>query len=399
MKRIGIICIGVATIIMSGKCRLHNDFFDERDGNYIKMSNGDVHEEIKYKGKIRINEDETGIDHISPNGYLQFIQNDDELLIETNSHGELTYNFNDSGPKTTLDDEGKKILAKLVSEMIACGFDAEARADRIYKKGGNKALLNEIDHLYSDNVKSMYLERVLTTDSISDDESVEISKKISKDLGSDYEKEKLLNKFTASLLKSPGAAKEYLNAIQTLGSDYSKENLLSRLIDNQTVSSFDFNQFMESIDHLGSDQAKENLVRHLIERKLVVGDNYDQLFNTINHLGSDNAKSNLLRLMMDMKTAGTQFNNIIQSISALGSENEKSQLYRQLIETDNFSDDQWIAIINEATRFGSDNEKANLFVEIGKKMPANQNIKSAYMSAAKSIGSDADYGRVMKAMQ
>ncbi len=399
MKTVAPLCVALFIMMTAGRCRLHSDFFDGRDGNDIRMSDGDVHEEIKYDGQIRINDNETSIDHISPNGYILFIRNDEKLLIESNDHGELTYDLNDRGRTSSLNDEGKKVLATLVREMIACGFDAEARAERIYKKGGNAALLDEVDRVRGDNVKTIFIKRILDTDSVSENESTRILRTISKGIGSDYEKEKLLSQFDDRILKFPQAAAEYLNAIESLGSDYSKENLMTGLISKQSVSLFRFNQFMDVINHLGSDHAKENLVRQLIEKNLANDDAYDELFNTINHLGSDNSKAGLLHLLIDKKIAATQFDRTNQSISSLGSENDKSQLYKRLIESNDLSDEQWLVMLNAASNFGSDNAKADLFVEIGKKMPDNPAMRSAYMNAAKSIGSDGEYGRVMKAMR
>jgi hypothetical protein len=401
MKKIALISIALAMIIMSGRCRYRGDNFfgGGRDGNYIKMTNGSVHEEIKYDGEIKISEDETSIDHISPNGYLLFIKNDEKLLIESNYHGEIVYELNDGEKKSQLNENEKKVLAELIKEMMAAGFDAGARVERIYKRGGNRALLNETDHLMSDNIKAIYFERVLSGDSISENELAETAKKISSQLGSDYEKEQLLNKFTSSYLKSPEAAKSYLEAIETLGSDNAEENLLTQLINKQIIPELSFDQFMKLVDHLGSDNAKENIVRSLISKDAIPADGFNQVFDVVNHLGSDNAKSNLLQDMIDKKTiTQLHFDKALQLISTMGSDNEKANLYRKFIDA-NLSEEQWIALINATTQVGNDNEKSDLLIQILTKMPANENTRAAYMKAAKTIGSDSEFGRVMKEMK
>jgi len=400
MKKIGFAFLALTFTMMSGRCRFHSSAFGGRDGNYIVMRNGDVHEEIKYDGQIKINEDETAIDYISPNGYLMFIRNDEKLIIESNYHGQLVYEFNDEGKKSMLDENGRRVLAGLISEMMSFGFDAEARVERIYKRGGNAALLREIDHLKNDNTKEIYFERILSTDSISDHELTMMIKKISTQLGSDYEKEKLLNRFTDKNLRYPETAEAYLDAIESLGSDYSKENLLTQLINRHTISEINFDRFMRVVDHLGSDNAKENLIRLLVEKQAISADGYDKLFDTIAHFGSDNAKANLLQEIINKKEiASAQFESILRIVKMFGSDNDKSILYRKLAGVENLTEDQWIALIDGTVQLGSDNEKANLLIEIGEKMPGTENLKSAYLKAAKTLGSDNEFGRVMKAIK
>lgn len=400
MKKIGFAFLALAFTMMSGRCRFHGNSFGGRDGNYIRMSNGDVHEEIKYDGQIKFNEDETAIEYISPNGYLMFIRNDEKLIVESNYHGQLVYEFNDGGKKSSLDENGKRVLAELIREMMSSGFDAEARMERIYKRGGNAALLREIDKLNNDNTKELYFERILSADSISDHELTTMIKKISTQLGSDYAKEKLLGRFTDKNLQYLETAEAYLEAIESLGSDYSKENLLTQLINRHTISDGNFDRFMNVVDHLGSDNAKENLMRLLVEKQAISADGYDKLFNSIGHLGSDNAKVNLLQEIINKKAiASAQFEGILRIVKMLGSDNDKSILYRKLTGLENLSEDQWIALIDGTTQLGSDNEKANLLIEIGEKMPGSENLKSAYLKAAKSLGSDNEFGRVMKSIK
>ena len=43
-------------------------------------------------------------------------------------------------------------------------------------------------------------------------------------------------------------------------------------------------------------------------------------------------------------------------------------------------------------------DKASLLVQIAQKMPAGENIRKAYLTAAKTINSDNEYGKVMRAV-
>jgi len=437
MRKIILAAITLSFMMMSFMCRLGNSYsFDRnhRNATYIKMSNGIVNEEIKYYGKIKLSEDETGIASISPNGYLIYKNDDEKLSVESNYHGEITYEVNDSGKKTVLDENAKRLLAEVVKEMIAIGFDAEARVERIYKQGGNRAVLNEIENLKADNIKAIYFERILKSDSLSQGDLIEIAKKISSQLGSDNDKERILSRFTFAQLQYPLAVNAYLDAVENMGSDNAKENLLRQFISKDTIQQDHFLQLFGAINRLGSDNAKENLIMQILRERIIPEERFDQLLDAINHLGSDNAKENLImeiingknipenhfdQLLIAINRLGSdnakenlfsnligketieagRFNKIINGISQLGSDNAKTNLFRKLVDENNKTEDQWIALIDIAGNVNGDNEKANLLIELANKMPTSEKIKTTYMKIAKTINSDSDFGRAVKAVQ
>jgi hypothetical protein len=76
---------------------------------------------------------------------------------------------------------------------------------------------------------------------------------------------------------------------------------------------------------------------------------------------------------------------------------EKINLLKKLTEKDMISDEEWIAILNEVSQVGADFEKAGLLTQIATKMPRNDIVKAAYIKAAKTINSEMDYGKALKA--
>ena len=116
--------------------------------------------EIKWSGKVRLNNDETAVESITPGGFLKFRHNDEKFAAESNIQGEISYNLYDGREQLTLDEKGKKFLANAIHEMIELGYDAQGRMNRIYGKAGNKGLLAEVEKLKDDNLKSMYIDRL-----------------------------------------------------------------------------------------------------------------------------------------------------------------------------------------------------------------------------------------------
>ena len=135
------------------------------------------YEEIKYAGKFQFNEDETAFKSISPGGYFKFRLNDERIKAESNLKGEIEYTIYDGKNNLGLDAEGKKLVAGAIREMINWGFDANARMERIYQKGGVPALLSELDSVKTDQVKILYLNRLLAIDSLSTENISLLTKK------------------------------------------------------------------------------------------------------------------------------------------------------------------------------------------------------------------------------
>jgi hypothetical protein len=296
----------------------------------MTITSDNYREEIRWSGIIRLDSDETSIASISPGGYLKYRLNDKKMVAESNLQGEINYELYDNGEKLALDSNGWKFIAKAVSELIAAGFDAKERMERIYQKGGTMALLNEVGKQKTDPLNRMYIERAFAHDSLPD---------------------------------------EYWPlALQKIGT-------------------------------LGADNDKVYFLRKVTLNKLEDPKIMDAFFEIVAKLGADNDKVNIMMQMMDQGPVGGEIFDKIESLgSQLGADHDKGGMYKKLIAENDLTEEQWINIIKDASGLGADNDKADLLVEIAKKMPADENIKAACREAAKKIGSDSDYGRVMRAL-
>jgi hypothetical protein len=295
----------------------------------IKSDN--FYEEINYAGKFELADDEGSFKSISPGGYFKYRRNEEKVRAESNLQGSIEYTLFDGKDKLPMNEKGKTFLRESIHEMIVWGFDAQGHMQRVFQKGGVRALLSETDSMRSDPVKILYLRRLLAFDSLSSEERIKLISK-TKLLGSDYDKRDFLNQFSAEQLKDPGIDSVYLNAVAGIGSDIDKIRIYEKLIDSSLMQ-------------------------------------------------------------------GPMFDSLIQKIGGIGADIDKSNLYRKIIEKNNISEVQWISLIHGATMLGSDIDKANLLTNIGEKMPKTDELKAAYLKAAKSISNDSDYGKAVRIIQ
>ncbi|HEV7620756.1 MAG TPA: hypothetical protein VGO09_03435 [Flavisolibacter sp.] len=331
----------------------------------MTISNGDHFEELKFAGKIVLNNDETTIVSMSPGGYLKYKNDNDKFSAESNLQGKITYQVNDRQPQTTLNEESRKLVAAIIKEMLAAGYDAEGRMERLYKNGGKKALLNEVGNMKSDPLKALYIHRLLSIDSLSKTDRVEIIKKIS-----------------------------------LLSSDNDKFNFLNKINQDQLKDSIIMREYFDAVDHVGAEFFKENIFKHLIIRSSNSPEILDNILNITGHLSSDFPKENILKQILDNQAiTASQFDKILDLSKNISSDFEREGIYTKIIDQNNLTEEQWIRLINDTGKIASDFEKSNLMVHLAKKAPHTDNIKTSYFTVARSIRGDAEYGKAIKAIE
>lgn len=111
--------LGIITMVTA--CR-----FGKRHTTIIENNNGSV-VRIEYVGQAYFNTEETAIKSISPNGYVKYSRNGKELVAESDGQGRITYELNDDGKRSMLDDDDKAFLAQAVKDMIKRGHSADGR--------------------------------------------------------------------------------------------------------------------------------------------------------------------------------------------------------------------------------------------------------------------------------
>jgi ferritin len=401
------------------------------DGNITITGNGFI-EQMKWSGQVRFNEEETAIRSITPGGYIKYRRNEDKLYAESNLQGEVKYELYQGRTLLKMDEQGRKFISEVVKEMIDFGLDAPQRMDRIYRQDGIPGLIRELGKMKFDYTKELYLNRIFSSDSLTQEEWLNLANRIDS-LGSDMLKAKFLKNFRPAQLHDSLVNRAYysdiahmngemekenviqhlieqgpmtdgdyqrtLDLIDQFGSDMEKENLLRQLMNKRDITNDRSAAFLNLIRHVNSDMQKENLLRQLMDEGIVKEDHLDELLEDISHIGSDMEKANLLRQLIKKDSiTGSHFDKLLDLIGRMGSDMDKGNLYQKLIEEKNMSEKEWEDIIEKISLVGSDMDKSNLLVSVARKMPQSEELKAIFLKSARTIHSDPDFGRVMRAM-
>ncbi|HLA59340.1 MAG TPA: hypothetical protein VK622_11285 [Puia sp.] len=332
-----------------------------------KMINKSDHyyEEINYSGKFELSEDESKFNSISPGGYFKFRRNDIKVKAESNLRGEIEYTIYDGKNNLPLNEQTKRFVSLAIKEMIYWGYDANERMERIYRKGGAQAVLNEVDSVKTDQLKILYLNHLFNIDSLLPGYLPFIMKKIAT-IGSDQDKVNFLAKITDGHLNNSSIDSAYFDIVKGIGSDRDKAEALQNIINKDTLAKLNIDKILLLTGELGSDMDKANLLQKVIAKGLVKDSNYNRLLTIISEMGSDMDKANL---------------------------------FKELVSQNNLYEWQWIKLQDKISMLGSDNDKTNLLIQLAPRMPQTRELKENYQKTAKTVGNDNDYGRAMRALQ
>jgi len=436
--------------------------YERRNTSVIRTSNGSEEREVSSRGKIRFNENETLIESVSRNGFLKYRNNTIKLKATANEQGGVVYQLSEDGTRLNINDKyGRQVLAEVIREILELGFDARGRLERLYAKSGKQGVLDAIEKLKPDYLKAMYLDYLLTTANLSNEDILHIIKKAGT-LSADYEKSKILNTL-ATHLKDSSASQAYLDVVKSIDADFEKTKVLESII-RQPLDSIQFGEVLKIVGEMNSDFEKSNLLKKIINSSTLQADRSVRVLSVIRNvdadyekaklldnfsthlsdsltaqaylevvksmtsdfeqvkvleniirqpvntpvlneiisitgsLDADHEKANLLKKIMERtKFENGSFDRILSVIHNINGEFEKVNLIKNLAEKDLNSDEEWIGLLDEVGQVDADFEKAGLLTHLAAKMPRNDNVRAAYVKAAKTINSEMDYGKALRA--
>ena len=228
-----------------------------------------------------------------------------------------------------------------------------------------KEALNVAGSISSDYESGKVLKSVLDNDNLGVDQLAEVMEIVG-DISSDYEKSKVLLSVMDKAFDD-NIFEAVLATGKDISSDYEKAKVLKRLIDNQDLNERRLRAVLSTIDDISSDYEKKNVLKKLIDDHEIDGES--------------------LNLLLDM-------------VEDMSSSYEQSNIYKLIIEDTRLSDQNIVLLLGNIENLSSDHEKTNVLIKIAEQISGRgEKVRNAYMQAAKSIGSDHSYGKVMRAFE
>ncbi|MBS1664537.1 MAG: hypothetical protein JST68_26055 [Bacteroidetes bacterium] len=198
----------------------------------VTIDDGYTKVQLRYAGKIFLDDSQTSIKRMTPGGYFEYRSNDAQLRVESDLQGEPHYML--GGGKSIRDSSA--FVAVAIKFLAEHSRDRKERADDLYKRGGIAALLERVKSADADNIRVMYLDRVISADSATADQAMETLERIN-ELKADHDKTLLLNKVKTDWLEMPIVLFAWFGSVERLHADVDKAGCLRGFIKREGMVS------------------------------------------------------------------------------------------------------------------------------------------------------------------
>ena len=283
--------------------------------------------------------------------------------------------------------------------VIAWGMDAKNRMERVYNRGGDSALVNEMWNIKNDNVRRMYLEKLLQSDSLSAPLLSALKKSMASSSIDDDGKWQLLQKLNQPQLKDSLIIRMYMQTVENFREDNLKANAIKNIL-SKAPSPDIIDQSFHIIKTMPDDNEKWDLLNTMINKINLADGQYDSLIDVLGKYNDDGQKENiLLKLISKQKLPLGQFDNILTVVAKIRDDNQKLNLYKNLAMLKNLSEGQWSNLIGQTININNDDSKSDLLVYMSINMPKDDSTRASYKRMAKTITDNAAYGKVMRAIE
>jgi len=412
---------------------------DNNGKSKIHITNNGKDFKIEYEGDITLSDDDKDIVAISRGGFIEIERssfgNRRRIVIESDRSGNLIKKYYEGRKEKEFIPDGKKWLAEVMQEIVrTTTIGAESRVNRFYGKGGANAVLAEIGRIESDYVNSKYFELLLEKN-LNDSELVNTIKTAGKEIDSDHYLSSILKSNQKAFLSNSQTISAYLDAAKSLNSDHYMTSVLKQVINDKSINDDQMESLLElsksvNSDHyvtqiltevmdnrelnsqniskiislskdIQSDHYKTQILKKVINDKGLSSGAYDSFLGTLNDINSDHYISEVINELLDnkMNASSASLSKLLDIVqSSIQSDHYATTIYKRM-GNQNLSEDQLILVLESLKNVQSDHYMSQVLLSFANKVKgSSERVKSAYRTAAKSIGSDHYYGRAVKAI-
>ncbi|MEM9532302.1 MAG: M56 family metallopeptidase [Pseudomonadota bacterium] len=243
------------------------DITDERDGfTEISVSHSDdgIQLRLKAKGHFEINPAEDALTFLDGHFDLTHVGETSRRVRFEGDGKSVETEFWLDGRRQPYDAPAQAWFASILPQLLrVSGIDAEARAARLYARGGSAAVLAEIKKIRSDLSQRRYFASLFKQEDLSTADLVSALDVAGDTLRGDLEK-RLALRATLHRVDDDPVGEAYIRAAQTLGSDLEHRLALEALLKNRDLPAALERLALDSADSIGSDLEQRLLLQNLI---------------------------------------------------------------------------------------------------------------------------------------
>jgi len=352
-----------------------------------------------------------------PSNYVQSIYYTAVFAIPNLSNKDVVLLIEDAGDEISSSYElskilvnNSKIIAKSQQSMaaaieVASEISSSYEQSKVYKhyltktdlSAANKSLvIKAVREISSSYEQSKVLVAVLEDDLSKENISLVINEV--EHISSSYEQSKVLQYLIKNQSIDDLDLDVMLVAISGISSSYEQGKVLKQLVNDKELNSTQVIAVAKAAKHISSDYEQSKFLQSLINKQELDEEGINAILEMTDEVSSSYEKSKILQLIITADNfSNSNFSTIISETSKISSSYEQSKVLAKVIAHDEMSDKHMLELIEAIDDVSSSYEQSKLLMALAPQLPANKEVRDAFMEAAKSL-SDTDYGKVMRAV-
>jgi hypothetical protein len=335
----------------------------------IKIVRDDCSLTVDAEGEITFADDDRDVAAISRGGYFEIEERqgrDRRRLEITPEDGDLQRRWLVDGDERPYGDEARAWLADVVLVLMRrAGFNAEARALRIFQRQGADGLMAEIERLQSDYVAAEYYSVLFTRAELSASQQVRLLDGAAGRIRSDYELGRVMKALATRGPLESAVQQAYVRASDSLESDYEHRQALDALVRSSDLDVAALDAMLTSARRLDSDYERAELLVSTAER----------------YPAGRPLPASYLAAVTDMR-----------------SDYERRRVLDPLLSRDRLSSADRARVLTVPSTMRSDYERAEVLVEVARGGPLDDDTRTPFFRAVDAMSSDHERQRVLDAV-
>lgn len=355
--------------------------------------------DVEIRGKIEVTDDDKDVKSLSPGGYLEVkktVFGSKRTLIISNEGNTIRKEYYEGRTKIPFEPAGKAWMGEILPELVrTTTIGAEGRVDRFYKKGGVNAVLNEIDLLESNHVKSYY-GNLLLKQPVNQKEYAHIIDRMASTMDSNHYLAGFLKDNLDKFVKNNDALEATFRATNTMDSDHYKTEVIKSGLDAPDVSLNAMKIIMRSASNMDSDHYKTEVLKSILSKNNLSDEVVDEMILATQSIDSDFYRSVVLNNALTKDgLSKTSFQHALESIKNIDSDHYKSEVMKTLIVKP-ITQDLQITLIDLTNSIDSDHYSSIVLEELLEHQELDNQAFTHLIERAGYIDSDHYASEVMK---
>ena len=350
----------------------------EHSRNWTSVNNDDMQWTASYtgngcsvdlhvRGVITFADDLSGVVAIAPGGSFEAEERtpDARHRVEIKpGTGGLQHSYSVNGDTKPFDDAGRAWLASLLLGLERrSAFAADVRVPQLLKRGGNNAVLAEIQNLSGDYARGRYYSELFDQAQLTGPEIRRVFEQVGKDMTSDYE----IGRVLITVLNKYDLADEPSRAA-----------------------------FLDTANHLKSDYERGRVLTALLARPNLSRDTLVAALRSASSMNADYEKGRVLTSVAGKRALDeSMIDTYLEAVATIHGDYERGRVYTALLSGSQLTAKQVLRVLRAIQTMRTDYEMGRVLSVVASHYKLEGELRQAFIDTANHIHSEYERNRVL----